>query len=143
MGSGEASVGYPSLERQAPPCDSVNRRRDRQIQAVCRAQAWESPRTAMGGGGERFKAVLTVRVLQACGDSLRGSASLNFPFSWPHPSPAPESRGWYLPRYHQTEREGMWMSFPGSLPWLAWQRRKCTPPPQASTPRALWAGGLS
>ena len=59
------------------------------MQAVCRAQAWESPRTAMGGGGERFKAVLTVRVLQADGDSLRGSASLNFPFSWPHPSPSP------------------------------------------------------
>ena len=52
------------------------------MQAVCRAlcrAARESPRTAMGGGGERFKVAPTVRVLQADGESLRGSASLNFP----------------------------------------------------------------
>ena len=43
----------------------------------------------MGGGGERFKVAPTVRVLQAGGESLRGSVSFNFPFSSPHPSTSP------------------------------------------------------
>lgn len=106
------------------------------MQAVCRAlcrAARESPRTAMGGGGERFKVAPTVRVLQADGESLRGSASLNFPFSSPHPSPSPGEQ-------RRSDRKRKAVDAYSRKPSLVGLAEKKM---YSSTPRVLRAGGLS
>ena len=78
------------------------------MEEVCRAHIWERPRTGMSEEGERFKEVPTVRVPQVHGESLRGSASLNFASSLPHlphPSPSPGEQRQRLGRYLRRQTE--------------------------------------